>query len=117
MVTIIGYSLRTNQKGEDFFALILQGGIELVKSKLSDLHYATAMRCIIPSTFNEQTCQSMIGDKLPGKILKKDCDPFTYVNKTTGEESVIKHRYVYLPEGTTLEEVVYEGVPQTKVFK
>ena len=112
MVTIIGYDQRINSIGEEFFVLIMQGGIELKKSNSSEMHYATAMKCGIPSTFNEQTCQSLIGQKFPGKIVKKPCVPFCCTNKKTGEVIEISHRYVYLPEGSNIEEVIYEGVPE-----
>jgi hypothetical protein len=52
MVTIVDYSLRTNQEGKEFFALILQGGIELVKSKATERYYATLKKCQIISTFD-----------------------------------------------------------------
>jgi len=117
MVTIIGYSRKTNLRGKDFNVLVLQGGIELVKSKTSDSHYLTAMRCTIPSTFNDETCEFIIGQKLPGKIVKKSCEPFLYVDKVTGEEIEFNYRYAFLPEGSTLEEVIFEGVPETASFK
>ena len=117
MVTIVSYSPRLNLKGDEFFVLILQGGIEFKKSQTSDLHYATAMRCYVPSTFDEQTCESMLGQKLPGKIVRKPCEPFRHLDKNTGEEIEISHRYVYLPEGSNMEEVIYEGVPESAAFK
>ena len=117
MVTIIGYSPKTSLKGMEYYALVIQGGIEFIKSKLTDSHYATAMRCFIPSSFDEQTCETLIGQKLSGSIAKKSCDPFRYTDKNTGEEIEINFRYVYLPEGATLEEVVYEGVPESATFK
>jgi len=117
MVTIVGYSPRVNLKGNEYFALIIQGGIEFIKSKVTNSHYATAMRCYIPSSFDEQNCKALIGQKLPGSIAKKSCDPFRYADKNTGEEIEVNYRYVYLPEGATLEEVVYEGIPESATFE
>jgi len=57
MVTIVDYSQRKNSEGKDFYSLILQGGIEMVKSKETDRYYATAKRCSITSTFDESTCK------------------------------------------------------------
>ena len=66
MVKIIDYKTRMSAEGEPFLALIVQGGISLVKSGETGLYYATAKRASIPCTFDEQTCQSLIGQKLDG---------------------------------------------------
>ena len=42
MVTITNYAQRTNAEGENLYALIIQGGIEMIKSKETDTFYATA---------------------------------------------------------------------------
>lgn len=76
MVIIIDYSLRTNQEGKEFFALILNGGIELVKSKETGRYYATSKKASIPSTFDEGTCKSLIGQSFPGSIKKVECEPY-----------------------------------------
>ena len=34
------------------------------------------------------------------------------INKETGEVLELSHRWVYLPEGATLEEAVFEGEPE-----
>jgi len=61
MVRIIDYKARMSAEGEPFLALIVQGGITLVKSKETGLYYATAKKANIPSTFDEETCKSLIG--------------------------------------------------------
>ena len=40
MVTIIDFALRTNNEGKEFYSLILQGGIQMVNSKVTDRYYA-----------------------------------------------------------------------------
>ena len=75
MVRIVDYKKRTNSKGEEFFALILQGGLELVKSQETGRYYATVMGASITSTFTEEVCQSLIGEDTPGLIQKIECDP------------------------------------------
>ena len=68
MVQVIDYKARTSAAGEPFFALILQGGIELIQSQTTGQFYATARKASIVSTFNEGMCQKLIGTELPGTI-------------------------------------------------
>jgi len=75
MVRIIDYKTRMNADGEPFLALIVQGGISLVKSKESGLYYATAKKASIPSTFDEETCKSLIGQELEGSVERVECEP------------------------------------------
>ena len=42
MVTIIGFQKRTNAEDQEFNVLVLQGGVELLKSSESGQFYATA---------------------------------------------------------------------------
>jgi hypothetical protein len=109
MVTITNYTPRINQQGEKFFALTLQGGVSMVQSKESGNFYATANTTSVTSTFDEQTCKSLIGQKMPGAITKVQCEPYLYVIKDTGEEITISHRWVYVPDQQPqLEEAVFE---------
>lgn len=112
MVTIVDFALRTNKQGEEFYALILQGGVEMVKSKSSDRYYATSKKCTIPSTFDELTCKSNLGEKLPGTIQKRSCEPYQYTIQETGEIVEMNYRWTYLAEGESLEECVFEGIPE-----
>jgi hypothetical protein len=112
MVTISDFAVRTRSDGSQFFCLILQGGIELVKSKQTDSFYATVKKASIPSTFDEATCKASIGQQFPGSIQKQSCEPYNYVVKETGEIMELTHRWVYLPEGATLEEAIFEGTPE-----
>ena len=116
MVTIVDYSLRTNNEGKEFFALVLQGGIEMVKSKGTDRFYATSKKCMIPSTFDEQTCKSVIGEKLPGIIQKRPCEPYDYTVQETGEVIEMNYRWQYQSEETSLEECVFEGIPEPAIL-
>ena len=93
MVRIIGYKERQKEDGEIFFTLELQGGIELVQSKSTGNFYATAKKAIISSTFNEQTCQALLGTEISGCIVKKECEPYSYYSKETGEEITIDFRW------------------------
>lgn len=109
MVTIVGYAARTRSDGSVFFALTLQGGIELVKSKQTDRFYATVKKASIPSTFDEATCKASIGQQFPGTIQKQSCDPYNFTVKDTGEILELNYHWAYLPEGATLEEAIFEG--------
>ena len=108
MVTIVDYAKRTNREGEEFNALILQSGLELVKSKETNNYYATAKRTSITSTFNENTCEKLIGTEIPGSIKRIDCEPYEYTIRETGEVITLTHQWVYLKEGETIEEKILE---------
>tara|TARA_R110002050_G_scaffold30673_2_gene78436 strand:+ start:1119 stop:1472 length:354 start_codon:yes stop_codon:yes gene_type:complete len=107
MVTITDYALSKNAEGEEFFALILQGGVELVKSKASGKFYATAKKCSIPSTFDESTCKVMIGQQLPGAIRKTQCEAYEITIPETGEVMNLSHRWEYVSDAEKAEEAVF----------
>ena len=109
MVTIIDYKMRQNKDGEDFFTLVVEGDVELIRSQESGKFYATARKCSITSTFNETTCKSLVGKKLPGSIEKMQCDPYDYTIKETGETIQLSFTYLYNPDSATLEETVFEN--------
>lgn len=102
MVRIINYKERIKEDGTSFFVLELQGGIEMVQSKETGNFYATAKKAFIPSTFDEDVCSALIGTEMEGKIIKEDCEPFSYTVKETGEEITLSHRWVYITEDTVI---------------
>ena len=108
MVRIIDYAERTNSAEEKFYSLILQGGVEMVKSKETGRYYAMAKRASITSTFDEETCKSLIGSELPGSIQKQQCEPYEFTNPETVEVLQLNHRWVYVKEGETVEDAVFE---------
>ena len=113
MVTVIDYAKRQRKDdGSEFIVLILQGGLSLVKSQETGNFYATAKQCSIPSTFDEATAKAMIGESIPGSVVKMQCDAYEWTNKETGEVLELNHRWVYVPEGATLEEAIFEGAPE-----
>jgi hypothetical protein len=109
MVTISGYKIRQNADGKNFCTLTLLGGIELVKSTITEQFYATARKASITSTFPEEVCKALIGSKLPGVIEKKECDPYEYTVAETGEVVMMNHRFVFNPKpnNVSLEETVF----------
>ena len=95
MVKIVDYAFRKAQDGREFFALTLQGGIEIVKSS-NGSSYVTIRKCSLPTTFDEETCKSLIGQELPGSIQKVDCEPYDYIIEKTGEVIKLTHRFEYV---------------------
>ncbi|MBR9846275.1 MAG: hypothetical protein GYB35_09290 [Algicola sp.] len=98
MVRIVNYQQRESDEGNVFFALIIQGGVELVQSRETDNFYATARKASISSTFDEKTCKALLGSEIPGEIAKIECDPYDYTIKETGEIIQLSHRYQYVTE-------------------
>jgi hypothetical protein len=107
MVKIIDYLKKQKKDGSEYILLIVQGGIEMVKSHTSGLFYAKAQKAVLPTTFNETTCKSLIGSDIPGTVIKIDSDPYSFTNKDTGEIVTLNHRFIYIPEPVdVLEEQV-----------
>ena len=114
MVRIVNYQKRTTEEGKEFFTLELQGGIEVVKSQETGKLYMTARKASLSCTFDELTCQSLIGTELPGSVRKVACEDYSYTIKETGEIITLSHRFEYVeheapkysPEksNTTIEE-------------
>lgn len=102
MVRIINYKKRETEDGKEFFVLELQGGIEMVKSKETGKFYVTARKASISSTFDELTCQALIGTELPGKVEKVECEAYEYVIKDTGETITLTHKFEYMEEGNPI---------------
>lgn len=98
MVTVINYKKRETEQGKIFFVLEVQGGIEMVKSRQTNNFYATAKKSSIPTTFDELTCQALVGTQIEGKIVKVDCEPYDYTVRETGEIIELTHKYVYVNE-------------------
>jgi hypothetical protein len=106
-VKIIDYRKRENKDGEEFFALIIEGGLEMVKSRLTGRYYATSKKASVTSTFDEATCRELIGEKISGSVQKVDCEPYEMTIKDTGEVVTLNHRWIYLKEGETMTEKVF----------
>lgn len=98
MVRIINFTERFSEDGKEFLTLDLQGEIEMVKSESTGNFYATARKASITTTFDEFTCQALIGTELPVSVEKQECDPYEYTIKDTGEVIQLSHRFVYVSE-------------------
>ncbi|WP_228377594.1 hypothetical protein [Chryseobacterium gallinarum] len=94
MVTIINYKQRQKEDGSTFYVLEVQGGIEMVMSQTTNQFYATSKKASITSTFDELTCQALIGTQMQGSIIKQECEPYEYTVKDTGEMIILHHRFL-----------------------
>ncbi len=110
MVRIINYKKRETEDGRMFYVLELQGGLEMVKSRETSKYYATAKRTTIPSTFDEETCRSLIGQEMPGNIKKVETEPYEFTIKETGEVIELNHRWEYSEETETSRQVAKPSV-------
>ncbi len=95
MVRITNYQRRVTEQGKEFFTLELQGGIEVVKSQETGRSYMTAKKASMSCTFDELTCQSLLGTELPGAVKKVSCEQYSYTIRETGEVITLSHRFEY----------------------
>lgn len=98
MVIVKSAVQRTGKDEKTFVALELMGDIELVQSQNTGRFYATARRCFISCTFDQDTALHFIGRKLSGRIVRKETDPYEFIIPETGEEIVLSHSWVYEPD-------------------
>ena len=104
MVTIVDYKSFEKENGENFFGLVVQGGIEAVKSTQTGKVYFTARTATVATTFNETVCKGLIGNTLEGSIKKIDCDSYDYTVKETGEVIRLNHRYEFVTDEMSIIE-------------
>ena len=98
-VKIVDFKIRQSLDGKPFFALVLQGGIEMVKSAAGNT-YLTAKTASMPTTFNEITCKALVGSEMPGTIKRVECEPYNFTIEETGEVIRLTHKYEYVDEET-----------------
>lgn len=98
MVTIVDYKEFEKEDGTPFYTLKVQSGIEAVKSQLSNRTYFTAKTAFVPCTFNEEMCKSLLGEQMPGVIVKIEVEPYEYTDKGTGEVIMLTTRNQYVSE-------------------
>lgn len=108
MVTVTNYKQLKNAAEETFFALVLQGDIEFIKSTKTGKLYATARKAMISTTFDETTCKVLIGRKLPGSIQKVECESYDYLIPQTQEMVKLTYCYQYNSDPVGMEEAVFE---------
>ena len=92
MVTVTGYRVDETDEGDSYIRLVLAEDLTLIRSNSTGRHYATVRRCSISSSFDEQTSKLMVGKKLPGSIIKEDCEAYEYTLEN-GETVLLSHRW------------------------
>lgn len=102
-VKIIDYKQRVSESGKLFYSLTLQGGVEIVQSS-SGKQYVTIRKTSMATTFDELTCQALVGQELPGSIQKVMCTPYEYTVQDTGEVITLNYRYEYFREEVQLNQ-------------
>ncbi len=107
MVKIVDFKTYERKDGSEFCALVVQGGIEAVKSKETERTYFTARTVNVPCTFNQATCEALIGKDFPGSIRKVEVESYDYTIPDTGEIITLSHRYEYVSE---TENIVKDNV-------
>lgn len=105
MVSVIGYKTFEKENGENFYGLIVQGGVEAVKSQQTGKTYFTARTATVSTTFDEQICKGLVGSKIDGLVKKMETDPYEYTVKGTGEIIELNHRYEYISEEDNIIEI------------
>lgn len=96
MVKIVSYKTYQRENGKEFYALVVQGGIEAVKSKTTNRNYLTVKEARVPCTFDEEMCKSLIGTELDGRIERIETEPYEYINKETGEIMILTSRLEFI---------------------
>lgn len=108
MVTVTGFKTVITDDGDSYVRLVLSGGLELVKSEQTGNFYATTRRCTISSTFDEAQAKSMVGQRMPGSIVKVETDPYEFT-LDSGEVLILNHKWAYSdesPEDQAIRELV-----------
>jgi len=119
MVTVKDYKVIVKDDGASFLALILQGGLEMIKSQKTGKYYATVRTASLPTTFDEASCKLFIGEQFDGSINKVECDAYNYTIKETGEVIELSHRYEYISkEEAQINSAVYGNSlpPKLEIF-
>ena len=98
MVTIVDYKTYQREDGSEFHALIVQGGVEAVKSKETGNTYLTAKTARVSCTFNESACEALKGTQIQGSVQKLDVEPYEYVVPNSGEIITLTHKYEFISE-------------------
>ena len=111
MVIVKAYFLRDGEEGSTYVTLQLEGEIELVQSQNTGRFYATARRCNIYSTFDEETASRMIGSIIPGRINRVPCEPFEYTIPESGEVITLNFTWDYNPDEMPAPKMKTKSLP------
>ena len=96
MVQVLEVVERTSSTGNTFRVVIVGSDAQVVFSKDGNPR-VDAVKSGIPSNLPIEALQALIGSKLPGKIEKQECEPYTFIG-TNGEEITLDYRWQYVAE-------------------
>ena len=98
MVKIKNFKTAFNAEGKEFTMIQVTGEVEAVQSKQSGRMYLTVRTAMVPTTFDEATAESLIGNELPGRVEKVACPEYEYTVPESGEVVTLTHRFEYVPD-------------------
>ena len=105
MVTITGFQTKKRSDGTTFNVLNLLGGVEAIMSK-NGKPYLSARKANMICGLSETECQALVNTKLPGLIVKKECEEYSYVVPGSNESVMLNYTYAYDPNATeTMEDI------------
>ena len=96
MVQVLEVVERTSFAGNTFRVVIVGSDVQVVFSKEGNARI-DAVKSGIPSNLPMLALQALIGSKLPGKIEKQECEPYTFTG-SDGEEVTLDYRWQYVAE-------------------
>ena len=96
MVQVLGVVERTSATGNTFRVVIVGSDAQVVFSKDGNPR-VDAVKTGIPSNLPIEALQALIGSKLPGGIVKEECEPYTFTG-SDGEEVTLDYRWKYVAE-------------------
>ena len=96
MVQVLGVVERTSSKGNTFRVVIVGNDVQVVFSEEGNPRF-DAVKTGIPSNLPIEALQALIGSKLPGVIVKEECEPYTFTG-SDGEDVTLDYRWQYVAE-------------------
>ena len=96
MVQVLEVVERTSSTGNTFRVVIVGSDAQVVYSK-DGKPRVDAVKAGIPSNLPTEALKALIGNKLPGKIEKQECEPYTFIGND-GEEVTLDYRWQYAAE-------------------
>ena len=96
MVQVLGVVERTSAAGNTFRVVLVGGDVQVVFSEEGNPRF-DAVKTGIPSNLPIEALQALIGSKLPGKIVKQECEPYTFIGND-GTEITLDYRWQYVAE-------------------
>ena len=94
MVQVLEVVERTSSTGNTFRVVIVGSDAQVVFSK-DGKPRVDAVKAGIPSNLPIKALTSLVGSKLPGKIEKEECEPYTFIG-SDGTEITLDYRWQYV---------------------